>query len=85
MSTAVSAADANREFSKLLRQVREGRAFTVTSHGRPVARLVPVATADMSRLHARATLLARLERATPRTLGSWTRDELYERGSRHKR
>lgn len=81
MSAAISAADANREFSKLLRQVREGRSFTVTSHGRPVARIVPVSTADATRQHARATLLARLERATPRTLGAFTRDELYGRGS----
>jgi prevent-host-death family protein len=38
---AVSAADANRKFSVLLRKVREGRSYVVTSHGKPVARLVP--------------------------------------------
>src|SRR5262249_22339222 len=40
MSTAVSAARANREFSHLLRKVREGESYVVTSHGRPVARIV---------------------------------------------
>jgi prevent-host-death family protein len=38
---AVSAADANRRFSILLRGVREGRTYVVTSHGKPVARLIP--------------------------------------------
>lgn len=40
MEEAVSAADANRQFSLLLRRVREGHSYVVTSHGKPVARLV---------------------------------------------
>lgn len=36
----VSAADVNRRFSELLRGVREqGKSFTLTSHGTPVALL----------------------------------------------
>lgn len=84
MSLAISAADANREFSRVLRDVRDGRTYTVTSHGRPVARIVPVGQADTARVHARAALLARLEAARVRTgsqaPGRWTRDELYARG-----
>ena len=34
MEKAVSAADANRKFSKLLRAVREGHSYVVTSHGK---------------------------------------------------
>ncbi|TIP01752.1 MAG: type II toxin-antitoxin system prevent-host-death family antitoxin, partial [Mesorhizobium sp.] len=41
MDEAVSAADANRRFSYILREVREGQSYVVTSHGRPVARIVP--------------------------------------------
>nr|WP_292230726.1 type II toxin-antitoxin system Phd/YefM family antitoxin [Mesorhizobium sp.] len=37
----MSAADANRRFSHILRAVREGQSYVVTSHGRPVARIVP--------------------------------------------
>ena len=37
----MSAADANRNFSALLRQVREGQSCVITSHGKPVAKLVP--------------------------------------------
>lgn len=32
----VSAADADREFLRILREVREGETFTVTSRGEPV-------------------------------------------------
>jgi prevent-host-death family protein len=42
MEKPVSAADANRKFSKLLRAVREGQSYVVTSHGKAVAKIVPV-------------------------------------------
>ena len=35
MDKAVSAADANRRFSELLRTVKKGRTVIVTSHGQP--------------------------------------------------
>ncbi|RYD22210.1 MAG: type II toxin-antitoxin system prevent-host-death family antitoxin, partial [Spirochaetia bacterium] len=41
MEEAVSAADANRRFSVLLRGVRDGNSYVVTSHGKPVARILP--------------------------------------------
>lgn len=37
VSALISASEANRSFSKLLRQVVQGQRFTVLSHGRPVA------------------------------------------------
>ena len=42
MEKAVSAADANRKFSKLLRTIREGHSYVVTSHGKAVAKIVPI-------------------------------------------
>jgi prevent-host-death family protein len=80
MDTAISAADANRAFSRLLREVREeGRSFVVTAHGKPVARLVPCDAADAARGAARAELLARLAAQPVVDVGRWSRDELYER------
>ena len=38
MDKFISAAEANRQFSALLREVRKGRQYVVTSHGRPIAR-----------------------------------------------
>lgn len=79
MNTALSAADANRYFSKMLREVEAGRSCTITNHGRPVARLVPVRAQDRLRAAAKGALLARLrkQRASG-PVGKWTRDELYE-------
>ncbi|MBX9701596.1 MAG: type II toxin-antitoxin system prevent-host-death family antitoxin [Acetobacteraceae bacterium] len=80
MDTAISAADANRAFSRLLREVREeGRSFVVTAHGKPVARLVPCDAADAARGTARAELLARLAAQPVVDVGRWSRDDLYER------
>ena len=78
MDEAVSAAEANRRFSSLLRKVREGHSYVVTSHGRPVARLVPAADQEHVATGAKAALLARLEQQPVVDAGRWTRDELYE-------
>ncbi len=82
MEKSVSAADANRKFSELLRGVRKGRSYVVTSHGQPVAKLVPAEKDERVAAGARAALLARLK-AQPAARGAkarkrWTREELYE-------
>ena len=79
MEKSVSAADANREFSRLLQQVKKGESFVVTSHGKPVARISPVAEDNRSKESARKVLFASLKKAPVRNIGRWTRDELYER------
>lgn len=79
MDKAISAADANREFSRLLREVREGRSYVVTSHGKPVARLIPVGKYEDIATSARKALLSRLRKQPVVRAGRWTRDELYER------
>ena len=78
MEKAISAADANRKFSQLLRDIREGHSYIVTSHGRPVARLIPAGKHDDVAASARSTLLSRLETQPIIDAGRWTRDELYE-------
>jgi prevent-host-death family protein len=82
MAKNISAADANRKFSELLRGVRKGRSYVVTSHGEPVAKIVPAAQDARIAAGARASLLARLK-SQPAVKGGkarrrWTRDELYE-------
>lgn len=79
MDEAVSAANANRSFSRLLRSVREGRSVVVTSHGKPIAKIVPVSERDdWMTQGARAALLSRLRAEPVVDVGRWTRDELYE-------
>jgi prevent-host-death family protein len=77
MEKAISAADANRKFSQLLRDVKEGRRYVVTSHGRPVARITPI-TEDRSAARARNALLGRLKSEPVTRIGRWKRDELYD-------
>ena len=78
MVKPVSAADANRNFSKLLRKVREGRSFVITSHGKPVARIVPVDALSDVTAGARTALLAHLRSQPVVDVGRWNRDELYD-------
>jgi prevent-host-death family protein len=78
MDETISAADANRRFSLLLRRVREGRSYVVTSHGKPVARLIPAGKHGGIAASARTALLSRLKRQPVVPIGRWTRDELYE-------
>ncbi len=79
MENAVSAADANRNFSHILREVRGGASYVVTAHGKPVARIVPCEPADAARAAARAALLQRLHDQPATDIGPWSRDDLYER------
>ncbi len=79
MDTTIQAAEANRSFSRLLREVREGRSYVITSHGRAVARIDPVRTERVHAEQAHARLMARLRSQPAIDAGSWTREELYER------
>jgi prevent-host-death family protein len=78
MEETVSAAEANRKFSSLLKGVREGRSYVVTSHGKPVARIIPADDETKRREEARAALYERLKNQPVTNIGPWTREELYE-------
>jgi prevent-host-death family protein len=76
---SISAAEANRNFSRLLRAVKEGQTFVVTSHGIPVARIVPAKRGKAAVMAAKRRLLAHLRSQPIQILGKgWTRDELYD-------
>ncbi len=82
----VTASQANRDFSALLRQVAAGETVVVTSHGRPVAKLMPASAdeagqsdADRARRRAAWGLLEQRLRSQPaRNLGRFDRSKLYE-------
>lgn len=79
----IAAAEANRQFSRVLREVRAGDTFTVTSRGEPVARIVPVDADRQRRQQAWNDLMDRLASQPAQNLGvTWTREELYERDRR---
>ncbi len=74
----ISAAQANRHFSSLLRDVATGEVITVLSRGKPVATISPARDGDEQRQSARLTLLARLRQYKPSGARNWTRHELYQ-------
>lgn len=79
MEEAVSAAEANRNFSQILRHVKEGRTYVVTSYGTPVARIVPAKRDQAVTAAAKAALLERLRSQPVQVVGHrWSRDALYD-------
>lgn len=79
MEETVSAADANRRFSEILRKVRAGRTVIVTSHGAPVARIVPAQRDERLASAAKGRLITRLRSRPVQVIGHrWRREDLYE-------
>ena len=78
MSISISAAEANRRFSTVLREVRDGASYVVTSHGKPVAKIVPVTPDDRVADAAMEALLARLRTNPILNLPRVTRDEMHD-------
>jgi antitoxin (DNA-binding transcriptional repressor) of toxin-antitoxin stability system len=75
---SISAAGANRYFSKLLNEVAGGEVVTVLSRGKLLAIISPVKTLDTSRKLARLSLQQRLSSQKRNLIGKWSRDELYQ-------
>jgi prevent-host-death family protein len=74
----ISATDANRQFSSLLRDVATGEVVTVVSRGKPVAVISAANQQDAFKLQAHKSLVARLKSQPATGARNWTRDELYE-------
>ena len=75
---SITAANANRHFSAMLRDVSAGEEIVVVSRGKPVARITAVQAGDASRQLAKAALLQRLRGQPSLGVRSWTRADLYE-------
>lgn len=76
MDRQITASEANQHFSEMLRDVSQGESFTVTSRGRPVARVTPIDRASHERAIDR--LLDFVAKLPRRYSGDWTREDLYE-------
>ena len=74
---SVTAAEANRHFSKILREVRGGATVLVTSHGEPVATISP-AGGEAERASAKQRLLDHLRHQPTLDLPRVGRAELYD-------
>ncbi len=78
MNKEISAAIANRHFSELLQTVEKGQSVIVTSHGKPVAQIIPFAENERTAETARSALFARSRKERTVHVGRWTRGELYD-------
>ena len=72
--------EARTQLSRLLGKVEQGETITITRHGRPVARLVPVRGRQRSVQEAIAAIR---EFRKGHTLGDVSIKELIEEGRRH--
>jgi prevent-host-death family protein len=79
MDKTITIDDVNGQIGRVLKDVESGSTYTITNHGKPVARIVPAPPdrTEAQRL-AKDRLLARLAKQRPRNLGPWTRDEGYD-------
>jgi prevent-host-death family protein len=77
MEKTISVTDAKRRFLRLLRDVRRGQSFVVTSRGRVVARIAPAGDDRAIGASARSFLHKRLRSEAVVKVGRWQRDELY--------
>ena len=76
----VTAAEANRQFSAVLRDVAQGKSVLVTSRGKPVATIAPARRErDRARERAKKRLFERIASIQPSgNVREWTREELYD-------
>ena len=74
----ISAAEANRHFSEVLREATRGQTILITSRGKPVATLGPASGRPQVRTAARNALLARLGKRKASGARRWVRADLYD-------
>jgi prevent-host-death family protein len=73
----VTAAEANRGFSRLLREVGKGEEIVILSRGTPVAKLTPANAEAFKKNNMKRVLLSRLRAQRATGSRNWTREELY--------
>ena len=77
----ITAANANRGFSNLLREVSKSEEITILSRGTPVAKITSVNSAALQKNAMKNLLLSRLKAQEVTGSRNWTRDELYDDSS----
>ena len=76
----IGAFEAKTHLSNLLDQVERGETITITRHGRPVARLIPIA--GSSRDERRRAIAELKQLRAGQTLGGLSLRELIDEGRR---
>jgi prevent-host-death family protein len=79
--TAIGAYEAKSHFSELLEKVEAGEEFTITRHGTPVARLIPIKK-KYTAAERRAVIEEWTKRSKGLSLGGLKIRDLIEEGRR---
>jgi prevent-host-death family protein len=77
MSFEIGAYEAKTKLPELLREVQNGKRFTITHRGRPVAELVPSASSSRQDHSAAIRDMLNFERVTgidPKQVADWIRE-----------
>jgi prevent-host-death family protein len=77
----VGAREANRSFSKILKEAENGKTITITRNGKPVARLAPVGKrwkSEAEREKSIARMMKLMEKGLDFGGHRFTRDEMHE-------
>ncbi|WP_373458321.1 type II toxin-antitoxin system Phd/YefM family antitoxin [Brevundimonas sp. SORGH_AS_0993] len=80
MERTISATEANRDFSRIFREVAAGESYVVTARGKPLVRMAPTSASvepedeRVARLHTLIDDLAALPASAP---GRITREDGY--------
>lgn len=74
----ITAAEANRRFSSLLRAVSKGEEVTILSRGTPVAKITSASAEAAQKDAMKKTLLSRLKAQSVTGSRDWIRNELYD-------
>ncbi|HLI52469.1 MAG TPA: type II toxin-antitoxin system prevent-host-death family antitoxin [Thermomicrobiaceae bacterium] len=77
----IGAAAARTHFSRLLREVEEGKSITITRRGTPAARLVPISQPDRTQVQETIEEIRAFRRG--RSLGGIRLRDLIEEGRRY--
>jgi prevent-host-death family protein len=80
-SDTIGAYEAKTQFSALLEKVEAGEEFTITKHGTPVARLVPIKK-QLTTAERRKSIEAWINRPDKPTLGGLKIRDLFNEGRR---
>ena len=75
---SINASEANRNFSRILREVAKGEAYTIISRGKAVASMYPAELEAAERRQAKSELLKRLNQKPVTGIRQWTREDLYK-------
>ncbi|MFQ5485257.1 MAG: type II toxin-antitoxin system Phd/YefM family antitoxin [Desulfobacterales bacterium] len=73
----ITAANANRRFSSLLREVGKGEEITILSRGKPVAKITSIHSGALRKKAMKDLLLSRLKSQGTTGSRNRTREDLY--------